>query len=131
MNINTHALQVLFSGIGWGLSVGQARPLLQRIAGILLTWLRVAGVAVAMSCASTPAEVAVVTPAHIALKCAGCGMVESMRPRVSDAADASERYEVTVRMKDGTIRVIPDANPGSWRIGERVTLIEGEGAASE
>jgi len=73
--------------------------------------------------------------AHVSLKCAECGVVESTREirqpgeGVDRGAAAGERpgsrYEVTVRMKDGASRVFLDANPANWRPGERVTLIQG------
>lgn len=93
--------------------------------------------------------------ARLRLKCAECGMVTSTRPaeeldgqasRPSDAgitrvaagaatrsesgddpAKASRRYEITVRMRDGSNRVFIDANPSNWRPGERVMFIEGAG----
>jgi outer membrane lipoprotein SlyB len=34
-------------------------------------------------------------------------------------------YEITIRLRDGSMRVITDANPARWRHGERVTIIAG------
>lgn len=35
-------------------------------------------------------------------------------------------YEITVRLDDDTVRVINEANPTSWRTGDRVRIIDGE-----
>lgn len=37
----------------------------------------------------------------------------------------SKSYEITVRFEDGSSRVIADANPPAWRIGDRVRVING------
>jgi hypothetical protein len=34
-------------------------------------------------------------------------------------------YAITIRLQDGSLRVITDAHPARWRPGERVTLIAG------
>jgi hypothetical protein len=44
---------------------------------------------------------------------------------------STKRYEVSVRMRDGTSRVFVDANPASWRPGERVILVEGASQAKD
>jgi hypothetical protein len=74
-------------------------------------------------------------------KCAECGVIESTR--VIEASNdktagyapgrtAGEigakpvgNYEITIRLRDGSMRVITDANPARWRAGERVKLIGG------
>jgi outer membrane lipoprotein SlyB len=38
---------------------------------------------------------------------------------------SSKSYEITVRLEDGSSRMIPEANPPSWRIGDRVKVING------
>lgn len=69
--------------------------------------------------------------AHVRVKCAECGVVESSReiePFVVVgvvAGKASRSHEVTVHMKDGSNRVFVDSTPANWRAGERVTFIEG------
>ncbi len=39
--------------------------------------------------------------------------------------DSAKRYEIIVRMADGSSRVINHATPASWRLGERVMVIDG------
>jgi hypothetical protein len=78
-------------------------------------------------------------------RCAQCGVIESAREiEASDAktgVGASGRIavctgagtgrkpirsrEITIRLRDGSMRVIMDANPAPWRHGERVTIIAG------
>lgn len=78
-------------------------------------------------------------------RCAECGLVVSMgeaNGRDDDfgigAADGVKdgdqderpvnlmtRYEIIVRMTDGSHRVIKQASPASWRVGERVIVIAG------
>ncbi len=76
-------------------------------------------------------------------RCAECGVIQSTREidtrnEKTDAGAAGrtssggepERmptriYETVVRLQDGSIHVISDANPERWRPGERVTLIGG------
>jgi len=51
--------------------------------------------------------------------CTHCGRIESKReiaPRV---------YEYTLRMADGSSRVFQETLPTTWRVGERVGVIEG------
>ena len=78
--------------------------------------------------------------------CAECGVVESKRKMemsdewagayaatVRTAAGRQggmtpkppQNYEFTIRLRDGSMRVITDANPAQWRLGERVTVIAG------
>jgi hypothetical protein len=47
-------------------------------------------------------------------RCAECGWIESIR-----------ETEITVRLRDGTSRVIVDAHRGTSRLGERVMIIDG------
>lgn len=82
-------------------------------------------------------------------RCAECGLVVSMGETngheddvgvgaaggVMDA-DQDERpmnlvtrYEIIVRMADGSYRVINQASPASWRVGERVIVIAGTNPA--
>jgi hypothetical protein len=45
-----------------------------------------------------------------------------------DGPQASKIYEYTLRMQDGSIRVFQETLPTSWRLGERMMLIESNGA---
>jgi hypothetical protein len=78
-------------------------------------------------------------------KCAECGLIESIgdinthpddsgagTTDVSSAGDRNEQplhtiapSEMIVRMADGSRRVISNANPALWRLGERVVIIAG------
>jgi len=88
---------------------------------------------------------AIAAPGARAYRCAECGVIESTRKiEAADektGVDASGRitagnrggierkpvrnYEITIRLRDGSMRVITDANPARWRHGERVTIIAG------
>lgn len=77
-------------------------------------------------------------------RCAECGVIVSVReidardegagPGATSGAVAgnqdelpvtSRHYAITVRLADGSSRVINDANPASWRPGERLIVIDG------
>lgn len=86
----------------------------------------------------------------VAATCEQCGVVTSMReirhaegavdarakPGViraslkETAVEATRRYEVTVRMQDGSQRVFVHAAPANWRTRERLILIGGAVHAS-
>lgn len=96
-----------------------------------------------------PAEAAaappIAAPGARAYRCAECGVIESTReieapdektgvnvPARIAAGNRGEtegkpvrNYEITIRLRDGSMRVITDANPARWRPGERVKLIGG------
>ncbi len=125
------------------------------IAAILVSGIAIASLAlsaqgfsdvVAPAEAPEAAEVAAsAAPAARALRCAECGVIESTReieaPDEKSAVKSSGRiaagsrggigakplrnYEITIRLRDGTMRVITDAKPASWRRGEPVTIIAG------
>jgi hypothetical protein len=40
-------------------------------------------------------------------------------------AGSARSYEITVRLADGSRRVIDHASPANWRPGERVIVIDG------
>jgi hypothetical protein len=78
------------------------------------------------------------------VKCGECGSIVSIRETArhnetlvsADKLAARNRngtpvkstsLEITVRLEDGSSRVITGANPGTWRIGERVKVIDGLG----
>ena len=80
--------------------------------------------------ASTTASAPNVAPVRrVGTSCAECGTVVSSlavepAPRAQVAGPTVKRYQVTVRMNDGSSRVFVDANLAHWRQGERVILIE-------
>jgi len=53
-------------------------------------------------------------PARRKFRCEECGWIESIR-----------ETEITVRLRDGSSRVIVDAHRGRSRLGERVMIIDG------
>jgi hypothetical protein len=55
------------------------------------------------------------------MQCAECGSIESIREMERE----SETSEITVRLQDGSSRVMIDTNPGRLRLGERVKVIDG------
>ena len=83
--------------------------------------------------------------ARVSVKCAECGVVASTREieqpgagidpgaagevtrggRYEIPGKSTKRFEVTVRMNDGSSRVFLDPNPADWPLGERVILVEG------
>ena len=68
-------------------------------------------------------------------KCRECASIELVRDTqrrgevvsllATDAPAQSASREITVRLTDGSSRVIVDANPAKWRIGNRVIVIGG------
>jgi hypothetical protein len=98
---------------------------------------------------STSAAAAPVVPAPgpsaLAYRCNECGVIESTRTIESldewagvsapgrNAAGSRGKvetppprnYEITIRLRDGSKRVVTDTNPARWRQGERVTVIAG------
>ena len=88
--------------------------------------------------------------APVAASCKQCGVVASMREirQTASPSDApgrpgliraslketdvepTRRYEVTVRMRDGSSHVFLHAPPANWRAGERLILIGGATHAS-
>ena len=63
-------------------------------------------------------------------RCASCGWIEAKRELVPLLADpqALRVYEYTLRMQDGSMSLFRETLPTSWRLGERVMLIEASGA---
>jgi outer membrane lipoprotein SlyB len=91
---------------------------------------------------SAPATAA---PGARAYTCTECGVIESTREigisdeetRVNALGRIAARnwgafaprpdrgYEITIRLRDGSMRVVTDAHPARWRHGERVRIIAG------
>ncbi len=84
------------------------------------------------------------TSAVRAYRCAECGVIASTRiiaapdehaggyasgpaaaRRSGTTALAGRNYEITIRLQNGSMRVITDANSARWRRGEPVTIIAG------
>jgi len=64
------------------------------------------------------------------LRCPNCGWIEAKRELAPLAGDphAPRIYEYTLRMRDGSMRVFQETLPTSWRVGDRIVLIEADGA---
>jgi len=62
--------------------------------------------------------------------CENCGWIEAKRELAPLAAEphALRIYEYTLRMSDGSMSLFQETLPTSWRLGERVVLIESNGA---
>ena len=117
--------------------------LLGGIAATLVGCMAIASLAVLAQGAhdvSAPAE-SLVAPASAEpvmrnYRCADCGVIESTREIDAPGRIDTERhggievktlrnYEITIRLQDGSMRVIRDAKPAKWRHGESVTVIAG------
>ena len=118
------------------------------VSGIALASLAISGqgfegrFASAAPAAAAPAVAAVGARSN---RCAECGVIQSTRV-VEESADrhganasgrmavcnkggngrnAALKHEITVRLQDGSMRVITDAKPAKWSRGEAVTIIAG------
>ena len=58
-------------------------------------------------------------------RCDVCGVVDSMR-RIPAEGNTPEIYEITVRLADGSTRVLSEASTTHWRLGQHIVLIGGE-----
>ncbi len=85
----------------------------------------------------------IAAPGARAYRCAECGVIESTREieapdektgvgasgRIAAGGDIGAKpvrdYAITIRLQDGSTRVITDAHPARWRQGERVIIIAG------
>ena len=125
------------------------------IAAILVSGIAIGSLAISAQgfngalASAEPFEVAaapaIAAPGARAYRCAECGVIESTReievPDERTGGNASGRnaaggrgaieeksirnYEITIRLRDGSRRVITDAHPARWRHGERVQVIAG------
>ncbi len=59
--------------------------------------------------------------------CPHCGWIESKREIPPELVDpgAARVYEYTLRRADGAVSVFREALPVTWRLGERVVVIDG------
>jgi hypothetical protein len=125
------------------------------IAAILVSGIAIGSLAISaqgpnsIPAAAEPTEAAaapvIAPPEARTYRCAECGVIESTRkieatdektgvnaPGRITAGNRGEiegnpvrSYEITIRLRDGSMRVVTDANPARWRPGERVKLIAG------
>jgi hypothetical protein len=75
--------------------------------------------------AAAPAEAEPAVPA--VPRCPHCGWIESKREIVPSLADVHSLgiYEYRLRLTDGSSRVFRETLPTTWRLGERLTVIDG------
>jgi hypothetical protein len=91
---------------------------------VVIRLLAAAGACLVAVSACTDVETEVVAvPASVeliarAVRCTQCAWIESKRQ-----VDVLS-YEYTVRMGDGSARVFQEPLPASWRVGERLILID-------
>ncbi len=93
-----------------------------------------------------PAGVQATSNRQIPVRCAECGVIESMRQIVPPGAAArrgvvdvgvaanavtASAYETTVRFRDGRTAVFNEASPRAWRSGSRVIVIGGYTAPND
>ena len=57
------------------------------------------------------------------------GVVEAIREMPSETEGGLRRFEMTIRMRDGTMRVSQETGGARWRAGEAVSLIGNADAA--
>jgi hypothetical protein len=62
-------------------------------------------------------------------RCRYCGWIESKRKVAASVLDPQSlaTYEYTLRHADGSSSVFQETLPASWRVGERLTVINGAG----
>lgn len=64
-------------------------------------------------------------------RCPECGVVSATREITHVVAGANSGIEVTVRMKDGSMRQFVDASSSVWRVGERMIIIDSANQAGD
>ena len=67
-------------------------------------------------------ESPVASPPNLSNRCEECGVIASMREIEGDPVRS---HEITIRMQNGSILRITDANPANWKQGERVKVLAG------
>ena len=79
---------------------------------------------------ATPVPELLLTRSERAM-CEECGVVAATRRMARSGGEtmaaAVTQYEVTVRMRDGSIRTFIETSSVQWRSGERIILIEDAG----
>ena len=57
--------------------------------------------------------------------CPECGVVVAVRVVELKSKTAPVRYQIEVRMSDGSVKTLSSATPPSWKAGDRVRLQNG------
>jgi hypothetical protein len=68
-------------------------------------------------------------PSTASSACPGCGTIETVRGKGRAAGKNQQqtgRYEIAVRLNDGSVKVISVESQPSWHAGERVKFIDGD-----
>ena len=66
-------------------------------------------------------------PALETRRCPQCGWIESKREILPEVVDpgVARVYEYTLRRANGSVSVFRETLPATWRLGERVVVIDG------
>ncbi|MDP1524946.1 MAG: hypothetical protein Q8M20_04000 [Rhodocyclaceae bacterium] len=64
-------------------------------------------------------------------QCQECGMVSTTRSIAHAAPSQGSAIEVTVRMRDGTMRQFTGEHSANWRVGERMVIIDRPGGEGQ
>ena len=152
--LNSRSVLALSGKFPYFHRAGAARGVLvPLITGIAIVLFSTAGIARIMGWGANPTDapgdglapdqmpaVETMSAARVFARCAECGVIVSMRKierhkedpgpgadgdRDESRLKASRNYEFTVRMDDGSSRVIEAAYAAAWRRGERLIVIAG------
>jgi len=152
--LNSRSVLALSGKFPYFHRAGAARGVLvPLITGIAIVLFSTAGIARIMGWGANPTDasgdglapdqmpaVETMSEARVFARCAECGVIVSMRKierhkedpgpgadgdRDESRLKASRNYEFTVRMDDGSSRVIEAAYAAAWRRGERLIVIAG------
>jgi hypothetical protein len=90
----------------------------------------IAAIASHMSSSKVDAAEQRAVPVAVAAKpldrgCADCGVVVAVRPIELKAKAAKMRYQIRVRMSDGSVKTLTSSTQPSWKAGDRVRLQSG------
>jgi hypothetical protein len=95
-----------------------------RYAGVIVAAVAVCGAIAALNVPQSMAVAAIGDAAKVRkhAHCAECGVIQAIR-RVDAVDGHPPTYEITIRLRDGSLRTNSNASPGSWRAGDRIMLI--------
>lgn len=57
--------------------------------------------------------------------CADCGVVVAVQPLQLETKTATVRYQIRVRMSDGSVKTLTSSTQPAWKAGDRVRLQNG------
>jgi hypothetical protein len=99
--------------------------------GVILAAVSLSGtIAIAKVSAAVEPTAAIVTAETKAAKarrrtrCEECGVVQAIR-RIDAVDGLPPTFEITIRLRNGSIRTNTNATPGNWQPGDRIMLIKG------